>query len=77
MFKFGIKRRFFPGWKWYFVEATETEVIGDSARLILTFPSGVQLAIPGIHKRKLCVYPEGKATSQGTLPDGDPGRSLF
>ncbi len=57
MYKLGIKRRFWFGYTWHMIVGVDTEVIGSS-RLILTFPDGVKIAIPNIHKRQLCIYPE-------------------
>lgn len=60
MYKLGIKRRFWFGYQWHTVVAHATEVLGSGARLILTYPDGVKMAIPQIHKRLLCTYPEYK-----------------
>lgn len=52
-----IKRRFFFGWKTYIVIAHATEILGTTARLVLEFVDGSKLALPGIEKRTVFVYP--------------------
>ncbi len=58
MYKLGIKRRFWFGYKWFTVISHVTEVLGQGARLVLAFPDGVMMAIPNIHRRLVCTYPE-------------------
>jgi hypothetical protein len=58
MYKLGIKRRYWFGYKIYHVIGHKTEVLGASSRLLLTMTDGVQLAIPEIHKRVVRTYPE-------------------
>ena len=64
MYKLGIKRRFWFGYKWHQVVSHATEVLGDSARLVLTFADGVKMAIPHIHKRMVVAYPEYREPPQ-------------
>ncbi len=54
-----VKRRFFFGWQSYTVVAHATEILGSSARLVLEFFDGSKLAIPGIEKKTVFVYPGG------------------
>ncbi len=61
MYKLGIKRRFWFGYQWHQIVGHATEVLGQGARLILTYPTGVKMAIPNIHNRKICTYPEYRA----------------
>lgn len=64
MYKLGIKRRFWFGYRWHTVIGHATEVIGFGARLVLTFPDGIKVAIPQIHKRQVCTYPEYREPAQ-------------
>ena len=54
-----IKRRWFFGWKRYEVIAHATEILGDTARLVMEFPDGSKLAIPRIDRKVVFVYPHG------------------
>lgn len=58
LYRIAVRRRFLPLWKIYQVIGHQTEVLGDSARLILTFNDGLVQTVPGIHKRAMRVYPE-------------------
>lgn len=59
MYQLGIKRRHWFGFKIYRgVVGHKTEVIGQSARLVLSLADGTELAIPEIHKREVRAYPE-------------------
>lgn len=64
MYKLGIKRRFWFGYQWHTIIGHATEVLGDSARLILSFPGGMKIAYPNIHRRKICTYPEYREQAQ-------------
>lgn len=67
MYKLGIKRRFWFGYKWHTVAGCDTEVIGASARLIMTMADGVKIAVPNIHNRQLCIYPEYRAPNHSEV----------
>jgi hypothetical protein len=56
-YRIKIRRRFLPIWRSFYVVSHATEVLGDSARLVLSFADGTKRAIPGIHKREAIVYP--------------------
>lgn len=56
-FRIAIKRRFWFGSKKYLVDAYQTEVLGNGARLVLNFADGRILAIPDIHRKLVSVYP--------------------
>ncbi len=58
MYKLGVKRLFWFGYKWYSAVAHSTEVIGNTARLVVTCSDGMKIAIPHIHNRTVCTYSE-------------------
>ncbi len=64
MYKLGIKRRFFPGYKWFMAVSHMTEIVGDSARLVITTGDGLKRAIPRIQTREVLIYPEYTAPTQ-------------
>lgn len=58
MYRLAIKRRFWFGFSYYSVIGHTTEVIGNTARLVLSLADGGKMAIPRIEKRLVVVYPE-------------------
>lgn len=54
----GVGRRFLPGFRRYKVTGHTTEPVGNIPRLVLTCADGSIVAIPGLDKRKVKVYPD-------------------
>lgn len=57
VYKIKVKRRFLPLWRTFYVIDHTTEIVGNTARLILTYADGSKHVLPGIHKREAFVYP--------------------
>lgn len=68
-YRIGVKRRFFFGFKNYLVVGHKTEILGDSARLILRFLDGTILTVPRIDMKAVKIYAEFQRIEQVKQPD--------
>ncbi len=71
-YRIAVRRRFLPFWKIYLVIGHQTEVFGSTGRLVLTFADGHVLAVPGIHRRPVRVYPEYQRIKESLQIPSEP-----
>lgn len=64
MYRLAIKRRFWFGYEWFDAVAHDTEVLGNSTRLVVQTTDGSAIAIPRIDRRRVIAYPERRVYQQ-------------
>ncbi len=72
-YRLSVRRPFSPFWRTYLIVGHKTEVFGSTGRLVLTFQDGTVIAVPGIHRKFVKVYPEFQRTQSKQIPSSLPG----